>query len=143
MKSDTLKMMIGQIAASADYLNSVLQFTMKNMADITEVIDHLEQREIPLFNINASPTFLEINITGGKSDYIRFLRAMGEIGYRRDTLPDENEKFVSVYGVMTREETKLRVWVYFSSTSCKKVKTGTKTVEQDVYDIVCEDTADV
>lgn len=32
-----------------------------------------------------------------------------------------------------------RVWLYFTSSVCRQVKTGTKWVEQDVYEVQCGD----
>jgi len=32
-----------------------------------------------------------------------------------------------------------RVWLYFTSSVCKRVKVGTKMVEQDVYETRCDD----
>jgi hypothetical protein len=33
----------------------------------------------------------------------------------------------------------VRIWLAFSSTVCRRVKIGTKTVEQDVYETVCDE----
>lgn len=30
-----------------------------------------------------------------------------------------------------------RVWLYFTSSVCRRVKVGTKTVEQDIYEVQC------
>ena len=66
-------------------------------------------------------------------------RKLGSIDYR---VASERPKPTESYwvGLFMREDW-IKVWLFFSSTSCRRIKTGTRMQEVDVYEVICDEVA--
>jgi len=77
-----------------------------------------------------------ISIIGTRADLDIMFGLLRRAGLTPRSRPQEKEPTYSTYW---NWEDGNSVWVMFSSTSCKRVKTGTEMKEVDVYETVCED----
>ncbi len=79
---------------------------------------------------------LDISITGDKHALTAGFGALRRLGFEPTTRPKSGEP---QYHTFFTHESGAQIWFAFSSTQCRRVKTGTKTVEQDVYETVCDE----
>ncbi len=91
--------------------------------------------------INATlrfPDSLDVSLSGDKHTLAEAVRALRTNGFR--TLNKPPEKGSITWGAFyDREGCGIRVWLSFSSSVCRRVKVGTRTVEQDIYETVCDE----
>ena len=93
--------------------------------------------------IDTGNQCLDLNFSGDKHTLQGIFAALRNAGYIPSSRP-KDEKLVDFScwwdkdGAPFDKKNQMRLWINFTSTSCKRVKVGTKMVEQDVYDIVCE-----
>lgn len=81
---------------------------------------------------------VDVNFTGDALRLQSVLRILTESGFTTTAeSPKKGDTSWSAYFAHPDCETK--VWLYFTSSVCRRVKVGTKTVEQDVFEIVCGD----
>ena len=80
-------------------------------------------------------TGYNVNITGSRADLDVMFGVLRRAGLTPDSRPVEKHSNYSTYW---RTEG-FRVWVWFTSTSCKRVQVGTKVEEVPVYETVCEE----
>jgi hypothetical protein len=84
-------------------------------------------------------SYLSINFTGDAKALADVVRALRNSGW--DTKSDKPKPGdTSWQAYYTKEDCKVDVFLWFSSSVCRKVKVGTKLVEQDVYEVQCGDT---
>lgn len=95
-----------------------------------------------LFLIGIEPSLssgsLNVSFSGDKAKLaaaIRILRVAGFVGDGEKPKKGDD----SWYSYFHHPRCELQIWFYFTSTVCKKVKVGTKLVEQDVYEVQCGD----
>lgn len=83
------------------------------------------------------PNSLDVRLTGDKTKFLALLRVLARFGMK----PPKVEKGATGFSHFFYPEDMpgLQVYVTFSSTVCRRVKTGTKMVEQDVYETVCDE----
>jgi len=85
---------------------------------------------------------LDIDITGDRFTIQAAWGQLRKVGWKPD-IQMPSEPFSSHSGWWRHDELpgELKLWVRFASTTCKRVKIGTRTetVEKDVYEIVCSD----
>ena len=80
---------------------------------------------------------VDLSYAGDKHVLEGIFAALRKMGYQPTSRPKE-DKMTSFSTFFDNNETGLRIWISFSSTQCKRVKVGSRFVEQDVYEIVCE-----
>lgn len=81
-------------------------------------------------------SYLTVSFTGDShklSAVVRILRTNGFSTTADPPKPGNNEW----YAYYRSEKSNVPVWLYFTSSICRRVKIGTKMVEQDVYETVC------
>jgi mRNA degradation ribonuclease J1/J2 len=85
--------------------------------------------------VNIDSSGYNVSITGSRAD----LDVMFGVLRRENLTPDQRpaEKNTG-YCCFWRTEG-FKLWVWFTSTSCKRVQVGTKLEEVPVYDTVCEE----
>ena len=83
----------------------------------------------------ASNTF-DIRFTGPKQHLIEVFKVLRREGYNSEVKAKEGEPSYSAFWT---HKNRPSIWVSFSSKSCRRVKIGTKMVEQDVYETVCDE----
>ena len=78
---------------------------------------------------------VDISVSGDKAMVKLVWNKLRNRGYVTELNPAENEVHFSGWWY---KEDHPRIWLSFSSTVCTRVKVGTKMVEQDIYEVVCE-----
>ena len=83
------------------------------------------------------PSTLDIRLTGDKHKFLEFLRMLARHGFKTPKVAKGATGFSEF--LKSEQFKDISFWVTFSSTVCRRVKIGTKTVEQDVYETVCDE----
>ena len=96
-------------------------------------IDILEWQVSSGIDINSK--CVDLSHSGDKLVLEGVFRALRKLGYEPDKRPEANESYFTTF--WNRPGTTLRVYTRFSSTVCKRVKIGTKMVEQDIFETRC------
>jgi hypothetical protein len=101
------------------------------------IIDPTIEALGPLVKDVSFPGSIDLSITGNKDD-LRFLfKTLRSRGWNTQFRPTAHA--ASYSGFWDHEDSELQIWVNFHSSVCKLVRTGTKLVEQPVYEVVCSD----
>lgn len=82
---------------------------------------------------------LDIAIAGDHHVFKGMFSALRKLGY--DCQDKPKEKLISTWSCWWHHKEPDKhptLWVSFSSTKCKRIKIGTKMVEQPIYETVCE-----
>jgi hypothetical protein len=127
-------------------LAQIRQEAIDRHAKLLEVIDANAAVDPILDRMDAlGPTHiwfdgdsLMLVLSGDKATLIQAIRALRTSGY--DTSPDEQgpQAGQAAYRVWFHKEGSIDIWFSFSSTQCKRVKVGTRMVEEGVYETVCD-----
>ena len=119
-KREKLKKFRDAIQANADKLRAIL-------ADFVE--------------IGAEPItdgdWIHITVTGDKHKFLQFCRAMRKHGIELPKIEKGSTGFTKLHFLGDAYE--LTLYFNFSSTQCRRVKVGTKMVEQEVFEVVCDE----
>lgn len=94
-----------------------------------------------LLELDIEPTFnheFDIQFTGDKRKLDAVLSLVRFAGFTLDDPKPPGPKDTSWSCYATHPGLTVRIWVYFTSSVCKRVKIGTKMVEQDIYEIGCD-----
>jgi len=95
----------------------------------------LKKAGVNVTNVNVDSNTYNVSITGSRADLDVMFGVMRREGLTPDLRPAEkNAEYCSYW----RTEG-FKVWVWFASTSCKRVQVGTEMKEVPVYDTVCEE----
>ncbi len=94
-------------------------------------------KDIPILRCNVDTNCIDIAITGDYTVLKAIFHAFRGLGYKPADRP-KNEKLSSFSTYFEADDRECRFWLSFSSTLCKRVKIGTKMVEQPIYETVCE-----
>ena len=78
---------------------------------------------------------IDLSHSGDKLVLDGMFRALRKLGYEPDKRPETNASYFTTF--WNRPGTTLRIYTRFSSTVCKRVKIGTKMVEQDIFETRC------
>lgn len=79
--------------------------------------------------------WLYISLTGDKHKFLAFARVLRKHGFKLNPV----QKGATGFNQFCNELEELPIYVTFSSTVCRRVKVGTKMVEQDVFETVCDE----
>lgn len=82
------------------------------------------------------PNTIDVSVTGDKHKFLLLLRTLNRHGLRTPKIEKGATGFSEFF---YPEGSEVTLWVRFSSTVCRRVKVGTKMVEQDIYDTVCDE----
>ena len=104
----------------------------RNKNGIEEVAQALIK--IDVHDAHVSGEEVDISVTGDKHVLQAVFGAFRKLGYEPSKRPNKDDTYF--YCRWTKEG-KPSFYFSFSSTVCKRVKIGTKMVEQDVYEVVC------
>lgn len=96
----------------------------------------LKRAGVNVQNVYLDSSSYNISVTGTRADLDILFGVLRREGLTPDTRPKEKEPSYSTYW---RWEDAGCIWVWFSSTSCKRVQVGTEMKETPVYEMVCED----
>jgi hypothetical protein len=115
----------------------IAEIIKRDSKAIMGIVNKLQTLGINVPHISIDGTSFNINITGSKDDLGMVFGLMRREGYEPSTRPaDKQESYVAFWN---NEKTKSRIWIYFTSTTCKRVQVGTKMQEVPVYETVCEE----
>lgn len=109
----------------------------KNLDTFKEAWEQiLKNSKVQFQRVSFDSQTLDISITGTKHDLEAVWRELRKMGFES---PDNRPKATdpSFTGYFKRQIDGCKVYLFFSSTVCRRVKTGTRMVEQDVYETVC------
>lgn len=103
----------------------------------------LEELDIDI-RFNVEDGDMNMLFTG---DGEKFGAVWGELrraGWSPNCRPEKDTKKSEFYTHWNHEDTSLaRFWMHFTSSICKRVQIGTKTVEQPIYEIQCASLPDL
>jgi len=118
-------------------LHKIREFIEEFSFEITRIekgmIDVLEWQVSSGIDINSK--CIDLSHSGDKLVFEGVFRALRKLGYEPDKRPEANASYFTTF--WNRPGTTLRVYTRFSSTVCKRVKIGTKMVEQDIFETRC------
>lgn len=104
-----------------------------------EIYDSILGRLPSITEAHFTMTSLDIAIIDGtKDDLIQCVKVLRSHKFIPDERPKEND--VSWYTLWRRNEgdgPEILIWFSFSSSQCRRVQVGTKTVEQPIYEVEC------
>lgn len=109
----------------------------KQQAEYGPLLDELEKLSPQLVNVEDG--WISFNLVGDKHLLNAAFGLMRRHGYEPYNRPEKNSSTYSTH--FKKENVDGLVFFSFSSTQCRRVKTGTRTrtVEEDVYEIVCDE----
>ncbi len=113
-------------------INGAVKRDGKRVATICKA---LQKASVNITHVSIDSTGYNVNITGSRADLDVMFGVLRRAGLTPDSRPVEKHSNYSTYW---RTEG-FRVWVWFTSTSCKRVQVGTKVEEVPVYETVCEE----
>lgn len=79
-----------------------------------------------------------VPVTGDKHKFLAFARLIAKHGFGAPRVEKGATGF-TMLKLLGSGDSELPIYFQFSSTACRRVKVGTKTVEQDVYETVCDE----
>jgi hypothetical protein len=83
-------------------------------------------------------TDVDVSFSGDAHKLATVVRILRTSGFTTESArPKDGD--TTWYARYTHPECATSVWLYFTSSVCKRVKVGTKMVEQDVYEVQCGD----
>ena len=106
------------------------------------VIKALKKARLNILHVTIDVTSYNISISGSRADLEIMFGTLRRMGLEPVSRPTENHPTYSSYWNFPKPEGERlcrTVWISFASTSCKRVKVGTRLEEVDVYDVVCTD----
>jgi hypothetical protein len=129
---------LDEVKAAKQRKKKVKKFTEDFSDEINRIQDgatHLAEWLIDV-TIDTNSQSLDISYAGDKHVLKSIFSTYRKLGYKTTKRPAENvTEFTSYW---SHPDSDMRIWLKFTSTVCKRVKTGTKMVQQDVYETVCE-----
>ncbi len=109
---------------------------IEEIARVTKGMEVVEEYHIRT-DIDINSNSLDISYAGDKHVIQGCFAALRKLGYKPESRP--GDKPIETHTTWFKHpEQNLRLWFKFTSTVCKRQKVGTKMVEQDVYEVVCE-----
>jgi len=96
----------------------------------------LQKAGVNITYVSIDAHTYNISITGSRADLDVMFGVLRRAGLTPDLRPAEKN---TSYCTNWRDAEGFRVWVWFESTSCKRVQVGTELKEVPVYDTVCEE----
>jgi hypothetical protein len=103
---------------------------------VSNIVRTLKRAGISIQSVYIDPTSYNISVTGTRAELDILFGVLRREGLTPDTRPKEKESSYSTYW---RWEDSEVIWVWFSSTSCKRVQVGTEMKETPIYETVCEE----
>lgn len=115
------------------------EYLQKHRKDFMKVLVALDKlaTEKWLKSVSVCGNSIDLDFSGDKHALKLIFHKLRDAGYKPDDRPtDENISNHSTY--WRKEGVEFKMYIRFASTTCRRVKIGTKLVEQDVYETVCD-----
>lgn len=115
----------------------VLAFIDSKMPEYGPLLDEFEKLEPTL--VNAEDGYIDIHLAGDKHQLNAAFGILRRRGFEPNSRPEPKSSTYSA--IFRKEDSAGMVFFHFSSTQCRRVKTGTRTreVTEDVYEMVCDE----
>lgn len=122
---------------TVEHHEKVMAFLDSKMDEYAPIVEKLEALELGYMSVDDG--YISFNLTGDKHKLNAAFGILRRHGYLPNSRPEPKSSTYSTY-FQKEGETGL-VFFNFSSTQCRRVKTGTvtKEVTEDVYEIVCDE----
>jgi hypothetical protein len=139
------------MTTAIEMVNNELDTQRQRVTDAFTYWDEHSARMLPVLEameehiIYMSPTSYDLNITvsGDYAVLLKCLRAFRSNGFMSREVPEKGQGSFSTYFRDRRDDgtdrSDAKFFFTFSSTQCRQVKVGTKMVQQDVYEIICDE----
>jgi len=101
------------------------------------IVAELFKGKIKVQSATVSGDCFDLSVTGDKHVLEAIFGIFRKLGYEPDSRPGE-EPATTFSCYWDHPELEARFWLYFTSTVCTRKKIGTKMVQQDIYETVCE-----
>lgn len=88
------------------------------------------------YTIKADLGNIDIVYTGDKERLLHTVRVLRSCHFIPNAKPTEGN---TSYGTYFEHNSGAKIWMYFSSSVCRRVKVGTETKTVDVYEVRCSD----
>lgn len=93
------------------------------------------ESQLQVMTVSLCNSSIDISVAGDKKVLNIVFGVLRKFEFKPEKRPDKPEPSFTTY---FNHATGARIWLSFSSTVCKRVQVGMKTVEQAVYETVCE-----
>lgn len=115
----------------------ILAYLDKQAPVLGPLLDEVEKLEPT--SIYAEDGYVSINLTGDRHVLNAGFGTLRRHGLNTNDRPKKGES--QYMGTFTKPEVSGLVFLNFSSTQCRRVKTGTRTREvvEDIYETVCDE----
>jgi hypothetical protein len=130
-----------KLAAAAKANAQFVRLADKTIREEFELFDWLERRSIePTFDFEYH--HIKVQFTGDGPLLADFWRLLRQAGYNTDSRPKKGD--TSYYGWWNKLQS-ATIALNFSSSVCKRVQTGTRTVtrEEPIYETVCGESLEI
>jgi hypothetical protein len=128
-------------------MKTIAELRAEQEKDYAEKRSKLEQHETlfdaalkALAKLNIVSVYftgtLDVGVTGDRHALMAAFGALRRLNFTPSSRPVAGSPS---YSAFFTHDSGAMVWFSFSSTQCRRVKVGTKTVEQDVYETVCDE----
>lgn len=135
MKDSVQKMVGVKLAEAEEHVSKQASYYRRNKLQIIAITAALQKIEVQSASIVND--CIDLSIAGDKHTLEAVFAAFRKMGYEPDGRPDAKpQSTFSCYWDHPDFET--RFWLYFSSTKCTRIKTGTEMKEVAIYETVCE-----
>ena len=131
LPAKTMLRMVEQAQAAKQAIAS-FQKTIKAFSALFRSVETMDIE--PRFDLSAGSIDLSFTGTGDKlrAVWVELRRA----GYKPNARPEKGKTQFYTYW---EQEGYARIWMNFSSSVCRRVQVGTKTVETPVYETQCDE----
>jgi hypothetical protein len=93
------------------------------------------EANLQVVNVSLCSDSIDVKVAGDKKVLNIAFGVLRKFKFEPENRPKDSEPSFTTY---FNHSTGARIWFSFSSTVCKRVQVGMKTVEQPIYETVCE-----
>ena len=134
-----LKEIKADMKSDKKYYRDKRAYYKKHKEEIRRVANELSLPENTPVTANCDSYNVSIRVAGGPNELKEIFRAFRKLGYEPSDRPGiQPEASFGTYFRKDPSDDTPEFYLSFSSTICKRVKVGTKMVEQAIYETVCE-----
>ena len=119
-------------------------FYTDSKAEIERLLNRFNAVGLELTDTAIATNSFDISLAGDFEQFKTLFKVLRSAGYNAHNPPQE-AKFTSWSSFWTgnivdgqAKQSHIRIWVNFTSTKCTQMIVGTKMVEQNIYETVCE-----
>jgi hypothetical protein len=132
--TDVIKQLNDKLREKRERLNKFRDAIKANAEQLRTILaDFVEIGAEPI----ADDNWVHITVTGDKNKFLQFCRAMRKHGVELPKIEKGSTGFTKLH--FLGEAYEITLYFQFSSTQCRRVKVGTKMVEQEVFEVVCDE----